>query len=143
MKNLNFSDGLEEYSLNDRVTVRFNPTDAAFLEKLTGLFSQLDALQEEVSALQASIPDDDDGATLFPLAHDLDAKMRALLDGFFGQPVCEPLFGSMNLFASAGGLPVWANLLLALSEEVESAMQGELNAREARIAKYTAKYKGK
>ncbi|MBQ3704808.1 MAG: hypothetical protein II885_19020 [Oscillospiraceae bacterium] len=47
----------------------------------------------------------------------------------------------MNLFASAGGLPVWANLLLALTEEVESAMQGELTAREARIAKYTAKYK--
>ena len=47
----------------------------------------------------------------------------------------------MNLFASAGGLPVWANLLLALSEEVEGAMQGELTAREKRIAKYTAKYK--
>ena len=29
----------------------------------------------------------------------------------------------MNLFASAGGLPVWANLLLAVSEEVEAAMQ--------------------
>ena len=49
----------------------------------------------------------------------------------------------MNLFASAGGLPVWANLLLALTEEVESAMQSELTAREARIAKYTAKYKKK
>ncbi|MBQ6427472.1 MAG: hypothetical protein IJK03_01730 [Oscillospiraceae bacterium] len=47
----------------------------------------------------------------------------------------------MNLFASAGGLPVWANLLLALSEEVEASMQGELKKREARIAKYTAKYK--
>ena len=33
MKNLSFSDGLEEYSLNGRVTVRFNPTDASFLER--------------------------------------------------------------------------------------------------------------
>ena len=71
MKQLQFSDGLEEYSLNGRVTVRFNPTDASFLERLAELFSRL----------------------------------------------------------------------LALSEEVESAMQGELSAREARIAKYTAKYK--
>ena len=71
MKQLQFSDGLEEYSLNGRVTVRFNPTDASFLERLAELFS----------------------------------------------------------------------LLLALTEEVESAMQGELSAREARIAKYTAKYK--
>ena len=139
MRELNFSDGLEEYRLNGRVTVRFNPTDASFLEKLTALFSTLDALQEEVSALQATIPEDDDSAVL-ALARDLDGRMRALLDDFFGEPVCEALFGSMNLFASAGGLPVWANLLLALSEEVESAMQGELTAREARIAKYTAKY---
>ena len=121
MKQLQFSDGLEEYRLNGRVTVRFNPTDASFLERLAELFSRL----EEV----------------FPLARSLDARMRDLLDGFFGTPVCGPLFGSMNLFASAGGLPVWANLLLALTEEVESAMQGELSAREARIAKYTAKYK--
>ena len=71
MKQLQFSDGLEEYSLNGRVTVRFNPTDASFLERLAELFS----------------------------------------------------------------------LLLALTEEVEAAMQGELSAREARIAKYTAKYK--
>ena len=140
MRELNFSDGLEEYSLNGRVTVRFNPTDASFLEKLTALFSTLDALQEEVSSLQAGIPEDDDSAVL-ALARDLDGRMRTLLDGFFGEPVCEALFGSMNLFASAGGLPVWANLLLAISEEVESAMQGELKKREARIAKYTEKYR--
>ena len=71
MKSLSFPDGLEEYSLNGRVTVRFNPTDASFLERLSELFSRLDALQEAV----------------------------------------------------------------------ESAMQGELSAREARIAKYTEKYK--
>ena len=137
MKQFQFSDGLEEYSLNDRVTVRFNPTDASFLERLSELFSRLDALQEEVSTLQDSTPEEE----VFPLAKSLDARMRDLLDGFFGTTVCEPLFGSMNLFASAGGLPVWANLLLALTEEVESAMQGELSAREARIAKYTEKYK--
>ena len=137
MKNLSFSDGLEEYTLNDRVTVRFNPTDASFLERLAALFEKLDALQEEVSALQETTPEEE----VFPLARSLDARMRDLLDGFFGIPVCEPLFGTMNLFASAGGLPVWANLLLALTEEVESAMRGELTAREARIAKYTAKYK--
>ena len=137
MKSLSFSDGLEEYSLNDRVTVRFNPTDASFLERLAALFEKLDALQEEVAAAQETTPEEE----VFPLARSLDERMRALLDEFFGVPVCEPLFGSMNLFASAGGLPVWANLLLALSEEVESAMQGELTAREARIAKYTEKYK--
>ena len=137
MKSLSFSDGLEEFSLNDRVIVRFNPTGASFLERLAALFEKLDALQEEVSVLQDSTPEEE----VFPLARSLDARMRNLLDECFSVPVCEPLFGAMNLFASSGGLPVWANLLLALSEEVESAMQGERTAREARIAKYTEKYK--
>ncbi|MBQ6427471.1 MAG: hypothetical protein IJK03_01725 [Oscillospiraceae bacterium] len=84
MKQLQFSDGLEEYSLNDRVTVRFNPTDASFLERLAELFSSLDAVQEEVSNLQDSTPEEE----VFPLAKSLDGRMRDLLDGFFGQPVC-------------------------------------------------------
>ena len=46
----------------------------------------------------------------------------------------------MNLFASSGGLPVWANLMLAVADEVQSALQGELAAREQRIAKYVEKY---
>ncbi len=46
-------------------------------------------------------------------------------------------------FASSGGLPVWANLMLAVTEEVRTAMQGELAAREKRIAKYVEKYQTK
>ena len=48
---------------------------------------------------------------------------------------------NMLPFIQEDGLPVWANLLLAVTEEVEGAMQGELTAREKRIARYTAKYK--
>ena len=59
----------------------------------------------------------------------------------FGKEICEPLFGSVNLFASSGGLPLWANLLLALADEIRSVMQGELAAREQRIAKYVEKYR--
>ena len=59
----------------------------------------------------------------------------------FAKEICEPLFGSVNLVASSGGLPLWANLMLAITDEVQGAMQGELVKREARIAKYVAKYK--
>ena len=70
----------------------------------------------------------------------LDGKMRDILNALFGEDVCTPLFGGMNLFASASGLPVWANLMLAVADEVEACMQGELKKREAKISKYTAKY---
>ena len=138
MKNLSFPDGLEEYRLNSRVTVRFNPTDVGFLEKLSSAFEKLDALQEEVRASRERITDDRE---VFPVARELDTKMRAILNELFSEDICTPLFGGLNLFASSGGLPVWANLMLAISEEVQSCMSSELVAREKRIAKYVDKYK--
>ncbi len=138
MKLLNFSDGLTDYRLNDRVTVRFNPTDVGFLEKLSAAFEKLDALQEEIRASRDSITDDRE---VFPIARDMDAKMRAILNELFDSDICTPLFGEMNLFASSGGLPVWANLMLAISEEVQNSMSAELAAREQRIAKYVDKYR--
>ena len=78
---------------------------------------------------------------MFPVARELDTRMRDVINELFGDDACTPLFGSVNLFASSGGLPVWANLLLAITDEVQSAMQGELDAREKRIAKYVEKYK--
>ena len=82
-----------------------------------------------------------DDREVFPIVRELDGKMRGILNDLFGKEICEPLFGSMNRFASFGGLPVWANLMLAVTGEVQSALQGELAAREKRIAKYVEKYK--
>ena len=80
---------------------------------------------------------------MFPIARELDAKMRDVINELFGDDVCTPLFGSVNLFASSSGLPLWANLLLAITDEVQSALRGELAAREQRIAKYVEKYQNK
>ena len=137
MKALNFDTGINEYDLGGKVTVRFNPTDIGFLEKLSESFAALDLIQEEVKLSQEEITDEKD---VFNLAKNLDGKMRDILNALFGEDVCTPLFGSMNLFASAGGLPVWANLMLAIADEVETSMSGELKKREARIKKYTEKY---
>ena len=138
MKNLTFDNGIEEYDLDGKVTVRFNPTDVSFLEKLSDSFQYLDLIQEEVKLSQEEITDEKD---VFNLAKNLDTKMRDIINALFGQDVCTPLFGEMNLFASAGGLPVWVNLMLAVADEVQNSMQGELKKREARIRKYTEKYR--
>ena len=138
MKTLIVDTGLEEYRLNDRVTVRFNPTDVGFLEKLSAAFRKLDELQDQVRASRESITDDRE---VFPVARELDARMRAILNELFDTDICTPLFGSLNLFASSGGLPVWANLMLALTDEVQTSMSSELAAREKRIEKYVKKYR--
>ena len=110
------------------------------LERLSRAFSGLDSLQEEVRSTREKITDDRE---VFPIARELDGKMRTILNELFGKEICEPLFGSVNLFASSGGLPLWANLMLAITDEVQNAMKGELDAREKRIAKYVEKYKEK
>ena len=138
MKDIRIPDGLEEYRLNDAVSVRFNPTDLSFLERLTAAFEALDAVQEEVRLSREKITDERE---VFPLARELDGRMRGILNGLFDTEICTPLFGGMNLFASSGGLPLWANLMLALWDEVQDSMSAELAAREKRIAKYVSKYK--
>jgi hypothetical protein len=138
MKNLTFDNGIVEYDLGGKVTVRFNPTDVGFIEKLFESFASLDRIQEEIRQSKEEISDE---KKVYRLAKNLDTRMREIINALFGQDVCTPLFGEMNLFASAGGLPVWANLMLAIAEEVETCMQGELKQREARIKKYTEKYR--
>ena len=139
MKSLSFDLGVNEYDLAGKVTVRFNPTDTGFLEKLSDAFRSLDLLQEEGKLSQEEVSDD---KAVFNLARNLDVQMRDIINALFGgEDICTPLFGEMNLFSSAGGLPVWANLMLAVADEVQSCMQGELKKREARIAKYTDKYR--
>ena len=105
MKSLNLNLGVEDYLLAGKVAVSFNPTDMNFLERLSHAFSELDALQEEVRQSREKITDDRE---VFPIARALDGKMRGILNDLFGKEICEPLFGSMNLFASSGGLPLWA-----------------------------------
>ena len=135
MRELNFDLGLNEYDLGGKVTVQFNPTDVSFLEKLSESFATLDRIQEEVKREEIS-----DEKDVYNLAKNLDTKMREIINSLFGQDVCTPLFGEMNLFASAGGLPVWANLMLAIADEVQASMQGELEKRNDKIRKYTEKY---
>ena len=135
MKELNCDLGLNEYDLGGKVTVQFNPTDVSFLEKLSESFATLDRIQEEVKREEIS-----DEKDVYNLAKNLDTKMREIINSLFGQDVCTPLFGEMNLFASAGGLPVWANLMLAIADEVQASMQGELEKRNDKIRKYTEKY---
>ena len=138
MKQINFDLGLNEYDLGGKVTVKFNPTDVSFLEKLSDSFQYLDLIQEEIKLSREEVTDEKD---VYNLAKNLDAKMRDIINALFGQDVCTPLFGEMNLFSSAGGLPVWANLMLAIADEVQASMDSELKQREARIRKYTEKYR--
>ena len=123
MNEIQFSTGLVSYSLNGQCQVSFNPTDSAFVERLFATFGALDMMQEEH---KAELQRTSDRAEIFEIARARDKKMRELIDGVFGAPVCEALFGEMNVYALAEGLPVWCNLMLAVMDEIDTGFETPL-----------------
>lgn len=137
MKELNFETGLVSYSLNGKCEITFNPTDSAFVEKIFLAFDHLDSKQETYKAEIEKIADK---KQIFEISRQRDNEMREIIDDVFGVPVCENLFGYMNVYALADGLPVWCNLMLAIIDEVDTTFAREQKATNARITKYTSKY---
>lgn len=107
--------GTKEYSLNGAVKVHFNPTDTAFAEKVIDVFSVMEAKQKEYRQDMTTV---NDYREVFAVARKWDAEMREILDKLFDVPVCQALFGDMNIYAMADGLPVWMNLLFAIMDEI-------------------------
>ena len=140
MQTLNFSTGLITYSVNGQCELRFNPTDSAFVERVYHTFETLDGKQVEY---QRRVEAAAGTREIFTIARELDGEMRALLDETLGTGVCAALFGAMNVYALADGLPVWSNLLLAVLDVVDAGFADERQKTDPRVAKYVSKYKKK
>lgn len=137
MAELNFATGIEVFSVNNGAEVSFNPTDPNFVERLFSAFDKLDKKQD---IYKADVDKAANNRAIFDISHKMDAEMREIIDGVFDAPVSGPIFGKMNLYAMADGLPVWCNLLLTVMDKVDTTFAREQKATNPRIQKYTAKY---
>lgn len=140
MTELNFNTGKRSFNINGVVEVSFNDTDASFVEKLYNVFEGLDAKQERYRSRAERTADKKE---IFAVMRDMDREIKDDINNLFEKDVCSPLFGDMNVFALADGLPLWANLMLAIMEQVDSAFAREQNATNPRVQKYTAKWQRK
>ena len=138
MKALNFEVGKVSYSLNDKIEVSFNPTDTEFIEKLYDTFDKLDREQEDYKAKIETLAEPKE---IFAFIKEKDKEMRKLIDAIFDASVSDAVFGDMNVYAMAGGLPVWANLLFAIMDEIDGGFAREKKATSPRVEKYLEKYK--
>lgn len=137
MKTLQIETGKQQYDLSGKVTVEFSPTDLAFVERLVSVFQAAEERQKDIEEKLKTA----DASTIFELARQWDAGMRELVNGVFDTDVCTPLFGGMNTFARCEGLPLWANLLVAILDECYDNLPKEDAVTKARIEKHTAKYR--
>lgn len=138
MKTLQFSTGIATYSVNNVCDISFNPTDSAFIERLYSAFELLEKQQEsykaEIGRLEAP-------RNILSFAKERDAEMRKIIDSVLGDGISAHLFGEMNVYSLADGLPVWCNFLLAVMDECNAAFEREQNETNPKLAKYLKKYK--
>lgn len=122
MAEIRFETGEEQFDLNGKCRVCFDPADPAFAERVCDVFAGLEELEK-------------DGAS------GREREMRELIDGLFGTDVCGPLFGDMSVCAPTDGLPVWSGLLLAVMDVIREAVTDRA-ADNPRVAAYTSRYAG-
>lgn len=137
METLTFDSGLVTYNINDKAQVTFNPTDSSFAERLYSAFEILDKKQDEY---KAEIKEKTGTREVFTIARKMDTEMREIIDSVFEKKLCDELFGDMNVYALASGLPVWANLLLAVIDKTNASMDEESKKTDDRLNKYLKKY---
>ena len=133
---ITLDDGLVCLSINGKSETVFNPTDLGFIEKL---FLAFDSLEAKQKALEEKIGSAEP-REVFRIARDADADMRELVDGVMGAGTCAAQFGDMNVYARAGGLPVWANLLFAVMDLCETESVSQQKQMRPALEKYAAKY---
>ena len=136
MADIRFDTGVQEFNINGAVTVRFCPTDMNFIEKVYNVLEHIDKRQESYRAEISSMKDEE----VFDFSRRLDAEAREEINSVFGSDICTPVFGDLSLYAVADGLPIWANLILAIIDQFDGAYAEEKAKTNPRIEKYTAKY---
>lgn len=138
MPELRFDTGLVSYSINGAAEVSFNPTDLSFMQRIFRTFDLLEEKQQEYEKARGDVSDN---KSFFELSRRMDNEMREVIDEAFGKPVCADVFGSMNVYAVAGGLPVWCNLIFSVIDLFDASVTAETAKTNPRLEQYLKKYR--
>ena len=129
---------LVKFSLNSKVEICFDPSDSAFAEQL---FNTFDALDQRYETYRSEISTTSDKRRVYEIDRKADSEMREIIDGLLGSRVSEVLFSDVRVYAMSGGRPLWANLLLAVADKLDTDYAREQRQRNLCIAKYMKMHK--
>lgn len=137
MQNLAIDAGVQEFSVNGRGTLRFNPGDPNLYHRFFTAREPLNAMDEELTAaLEAlrgldGLDEEERTARALALLADYDARIKTLLGDIFGPANdFDAVLEGVNLAAVAtNGQRVVQNLLEALAPVLERGAQDTLAAR--------------
>ena len=138
MDEIRFATGVVEMPVNGGRAIRFNPADIGFLDTLYSLLGKLDAINSDEDKKRART---DDPAKFFDYARLCDRRMREAVDSVFGEGFSGEVFGELRLFALADGLTIIENFIFAIIDKMDDSVKENMEKRNDRLAKYTAKYR--
>lgn len=120
MQNLTIDTGMQEYLINNRAVLRFNPSDPNLYHRFFAAAPKLDALDAELTEQLKALPAEPDDARAergLALLTDYDHRIKALLTEIFGgENDFDKVLEGVNLAGTgANGKRVAQNLLDALT----------------------------
>lgn len=136
MSEIRFDTGVQSFQINDGVSVEFCPTDSDFAKALFKLFEELEARQHEYAKRTEN---ETDAKKIFELASQFDKEIREKIDAIFGKPICDDVFKT-NVLALGDGLPVWANLMLSVLDQMDTGFDIEKAKTNSRVKQYTDRW---
>ena len=120
MQTITIDTGMQEYLINNRAVLRFNPSDPNLYHRFFAAAPKLDALDAELTEQLKTLPEADDTARAergLALLTDYDHRIKALLTEIFGgENDFDKVLEGVNLAGTgANGKRVVQNLLDALT----------------------------
>lgn len=136
--------GLEKHTFTGvgvgSIDVFYNPTDVRFAERIFNAVESIGKKQEAYEEKDRKIADH---KARFALMDEVDADIRSEIDGIFGAPLCESVFGNLNVMAYSNGLPIGMSLLMQVIDGIDTAFAREQKMTNPKVQKYLEKYKSR
>ena len=121
---LQFADGYKSVEINgdpNRV-IRINPTDAAFIKRISGLGDKTQEIMQKYGDIDLSSieklkdiapeqPDFEEMKAAADNIDNIDKAVRELIDSAFDTPVCDIVFGDSWCISPSNGQPIYMNFL--------------------------------
>lgn len=129
---LNIDTGVEEFRVNGRGVLRFNPADPNLYHRFFAAGAELDGYDAALTKALAALDGDEQqrAAAGLALLNEYDGKIKKLLTGIFGaENDFDAILGGVNLAGvGANGKRVVQNLLEALTPILREGAERRLTA---------------
>lgn len=150
MQKLIFDDGVQEFEVNGRAVLRFNPSDVNVYNRFFEVADEIGEMEREYARSLAEHPDESTdehgfarGGAALKSMREFDARVKARLSYIFGEENdFDHIMDGVNLFAvGKNGERVVTNVLAALQPIIEDGLRShtQQKAQEAAQAAKAAR----